>query len=114
MANVVPRHGTNLRCVPQAAFFDMLSTTSQSHSTLRKYVISTILIFSILMLEPLSKPLEMVVLGLLTVLHLFELHFIFPNSKTILKPHLKKHESLFIQDWGITSLIMVLFVTQPN
>ncbi|CAI9259831.1 unnamed protein product [Lactuca saligna] len=73
---------------------------SDIQSTLSKYVSSTIRALSILILKPLPEPLETINLGLLSMKHLFELLYVFPNLKTIPKPLLKIDSSLFFQDSG--------------
>lgn len=78
--------------------FTMRSVISQSYSTVCKYVSSTILALSTLMLKPLPEPLERNILGSLSMHHLFNFLYIFPNHKITLKLLLRKDVSLFDQD----------------
>ena len=72
--------------------------TSHTHSTLNKYVSSTIHALLILMLKQLLEPLDMANIGSSLMLNFFELLFVFLDLKITLKLPRKKVESLFMNN----------------
>ncbi|CAI9277270.1 unnamed protein product [Lactuca saligna] len=65
-----------------------------SHYTLSMYVSSIILALLTPMLKPLPKQLETNILGLLSMQHLLDLPYVFPNQKMTLRLLLRKNVSL--------------------